>query len=141
MTWSEPYAHPLGRSPPSVQDICSKARQLGLPVELSWAIEPELSDRELGLVSSIVREGVTNALRYATNASRVVVAVTRSQDYLVVTVEDDARTIEGTRPFPGSSGRGLKGLEKRLEEKGGSLQAGALEQGWLLEGMFPPRGW
>ncbi len=73
----------------------------------------------------IVQESVTNALRYAPDATKITIRFERSADRLEVVVRDDGRT---SMPSIGA-GTGLAGMRERAEALGGSLAAGALPGG------------
>jgi len=80
-----------------------------------------------------VREGVTNVMRHS-QAKRCSVRITNSNGRATVEVIDDGR---GGMPQPGS---GLRGLEERVRERGGTLTAEPLpHEGFRLRVTLPLR--
>ncbi len=80
-----------------------------------------------------VREGVTNVMRHS-QAKRCSVRIINKDGRATVEVIDDGR---GGMPKPGS---GLRGLEERVREGGGTLTAGPLpHEGFRLRVMLPVR--
>jgi signal transduction histidine kinase len=86
------------------------------------------------------QEALTNVSRYAPGAT-VHVALCYAEDHTTLSVEDttpaasSARFAEG---LPGvGGGRGLTGLRERAERVGGSLQAGATDNGWRVDVVVP----
>ena len=80
-----------------------------------------------------VREGVTNVMRHS-QAKRCSVRITNRDGRATVEVIDDGR---GGMPKPGS---GLRGLEERVRERGGTLTAEPLpHEGFRLRVTLPVR--
>jgi two-component system sensor histidine kinase DesK len=80
-----------------------------------------------------VREGVTNVMRHS-QAKRCSVRITNKDGRATVEVIDDGR---GGMPQPGS---GLRGLEERVRERGGTLTAEPLpHEGFRLRVTLPER--
>jgi two-component system sensor histidine kinase DesK len=80
-----------------------------------------------------VREGVTNVMRHS-GAKRCSVRITNRGGQATVEVIDDGR---GGMPQPGS---GLRGLEERVRERGGTLTAEPLpHEGFRLRVTLPLR--
>jgi two-component system, NarL family, sensor histidine kinase DesK len=80
-----------------------------------------------------VREGVTNVMRHS-QAKRCSVRITNRDGRATVEVIDDGR---GGMPQPGS---GLRGLEERVRERGGTLTAEPLpHEGFRLRVTLPLR--
>ena len=78
-----------------------------------------------------VREGATNVIRHS-NARRCSIRISRKDGAATVDVTDDGR---GGTPQPGS---GLRGLEERVRERGGSLTAQPLpHEGFRLRVTLP----
>ena len=71
------------------------------------------------------QETVTNAVRHA-GASRLVISVRRDGPQLIVVATDDGR---GPRETDSDQGEGLRGMRKRAERLGGTMQVGAAEGG------------
>jgi signal transduction histidine kinase len=83
----------------------------------------------------VVQEGLTNALRHAPGAS-VQVLVRGESRALTVRVANDRPV--GTSPGIVGTQQGLRGLRERIQQLGGSLDAGATANGgWTLEAHLP----
>jgi len=84
----------------------------------------------------IAQESVTNAVRHATNATRVDIQVVTSPDLVHLTVVDDGRP----NGVPGIGGYGLIGMTERAKMLGGTLDAGrAPDGGWRIVADLPRR--
>ncbi|MEU8228557.1 histidine kinase [Actinoplanes sp. NPDC048967] len=128
-----------GQDEPATQDLdalVATFRTAGLPVELRrQGAEP--TSRSLRIaVFRTVQESLTNALRYAVDARRVVVDVDYRADPLVVEVVDDGR---GAGPAPSVGTRqGLVALKERLALYGGTVEAGPRPgHGWTVRVSLP----
>jgi two-component system sensor histidine kinase DesK len=85
------------------------------------------------VVAWTVREGVTNVMRHS-QAKRCSVRIINRDGQATVEVIDDGR---GGMPQPGS---GLRGLEERVQERGGTLTAEPLpHEGFRLRVTLPVR--
>ncbi|APU41401.1 sensor histidine kinase [Streptomyces sp. TN58] len=84
-------------------------------------------------------EALTNVRRHAPGAAVVRVAVRRSGTGTELTVTNSAARRSGGRlPRRRRSGTGLAGLRARVEAAGGTLWAGAVEDGgWRVSALFP----
>lgn len=116
----------------------------GLPATLVRTGPPLPEDPGFVLtVHRIVQESLTNALRYAGGASRVVVLIERGGGMVRISVTDDGRssgfsggnggftrirTGDGDGGGPGG-GRGLAGMRERAAIYGGTVSAGPLPAG------------
>ncbi|PSK95991.1 histidine kinase [Murinocardiopsis flavida] len=87
-------------------------------------------------VARIAQEGVTNALRHARDATRILVRARADASEVRVDVADDGRTaaVRG-----GGHGYGLVGMGERARLLGGSCTAGPASDGpgWLLRARLP----
>ena len=105
------------------------------------------------VVYVVVREALTNVMRHAEGATRVVVSLDHDQSATRITVSDDGRGAQPDRAdgFPGSSqapaaaGHGLANLAAAVGEHGGTLSAGPATDegvsGWVLHALVPfPEG-
>ncbi|WP_203897253.1 sensor histidine kinase [Virgisporangium aliadipatigenens] len=128
-----------GEDEPAIQDLDALAgtfRGAGLPVALRRQ-GPEPTDRSVRTaVFRTVQEALTNALRYAENAQRVLVAVDYRADPIRIEVTDDGR---GTGPAPSVGTRqGLVALRERLALYGGTVDAGPRPaHGWSVRATLP----
>jgi signal transduction histidine kinase len=115
--------------------LADQVRAAGLAVDL--AVDGEPAPLPGGLDVSayrIVQEALTNALRHATGATRVVVRVGWSPRELCLEVTDDGSPPPGVRP----DGHGLIGMRERVTLFGGTFRAGPLaDRGWQVRTMLP----
>ncbi|MER6097282.1 sensor histidine kinase [Streptomyces sp. NPDC001728] len=84
---------------------------------------PLLQPQTEALLSWVVRESTTNAVRHS-GASRCVIDLTGGADRVRLTVTDDGRG-----PADGVPGSGLRGLRERVAAAGGTLESGPAPQG------------
>ena len=124
-----------------IRELVSRAAQTGLDVSLR--IE---GDRALLAASAarsahlVVREGLTNTLRYASGAA-VRVLVDASGDELQVEVVNERPTARSSALSGHGTGNGLRGLREQLDTRGGWLQAGPTAAGgWRLAAGCRARG-
>ncbi|WP_367133763.1 sensor histidine kinase [Saccharothrix sp. HUAS TT1] len=82
----------------------------------------------------VVQEALTNAVRYAPDASEIVISFERADDALVLTVTDDGG---GAEHQPQGAGAGLRGMAERLEALGGTLEAGPSAHGFTVRAVLP----
>ena len=83
------------------------------------------------VVAWAVREGATNVMRHS-KATRCSIRISQTERQATVEIVDDGR---GGTPEPGS---GLRGLEERVRERGGTLTAGPLpHEGFRLRVTLP----
>lgn len=86
-------------------------------------------------VLSVVREGLTNAIRHTAPPRDVHVRLDRARTSLAVSVEDDGGS--GLTGSGAGTGTGLAGLAERVRLAGGALDAGpAAEGGWRLRAVL-----
>jgi len=108
-------------------------------------IEVELQGNLFALQPSVdtalyrlAQESITNALRHARNASRVLVRVVGEEDSIALTVEDDG--VHNPPPVT-TSGFGLVGMAERAKLLGGTLDAGPRQgRGWTVNAVLPRKG-
>jgi signal transduction histidine kinase len=90
-------------------------------VEVSLRLDgrfDSLPDAYRTCVYRAVQEAMTNCMRHA-SARSVAVSVNADDDNLVVAVSDDGAGFDAARP---REGLGLRGIEERVVELGGSMQ-------------------
>lgn len=105
------------------------------------------------LVYVVVREALTNVMRHAEGATRVVVSLDHDQSATRITVSDDGRAAQPGRAdgssdssqAPAAAGHGLANLAAAVGEHGGTLSAGPTTDegasGWVLRALVPfPEG-
>ncbi|MEU4740007.1 sensor histidine kinase [Actinosynnema sp. NPDC023658] len=83
----------------------------------------------------VVQEALTNAMRYAPDASEIVVSFEHTDRALVLTVADDG-TRGGEQAAQGA-GSGIRGMRERVEALGGTLDAGPSERGFTVRAVLP----
>ncbi|WP_246018608.1 sensor histidine kinase [Saccharothrix australiensis] len=89
-----------------------KARVVGEPGEVPAPVD--------AAAYRVVQESLTNALRYAPDATEITVAFVRTASALELTVRDDG----SGAPAPQGAGTGLRGMRERVAALGGELSAG-----------------
>ncbi|WP_191089873.1 histidine kinase [Nesterenkonia ebinurensis] len=114
-----------GHNVPSIEEQVEVFRTAGLPVTLvgtdtMYTHEPALRTT----VHRIVQEGLTNALRYAQEASYVEVAIHQGKDRLTVSITDNSKPGPATTRL--GAGVGLRAMRERAEVFGGTLESGPL---------------
>jgi signal transduction histidine kinase len=121
--------------PLRLDGLAAAAGRVGQPVRLEL-IGPvaSLAAETADAVHAVVREAITNAMRYAAGAAiTATVAVVGPQIEVLVTNGPSANGPERL-----GSGRGLAGLAARLDAFGGSVQAGPdLSGGWRVSARLP----
>jgi signal transduction histidine kinase len=94
-------------------------RRSRVPVELVVSGQlDDLGDQQRTCAYRIVQEALTNCVRHA-KATRITVKLRTDDDALSVSVGDDG---VGLDPRRRNGGFGLRGIEERVRELGGSLQ-------------------
>ncbi|MFD7652458.1 sensor histidine kinase [Actinosynnema sp. NPDC059797] len=83
----------------------------------------------------VVQEALTNAVRYAPDATAVVVGFRRGERVLEVTVTDDGSG--GADRPPQGAGEGLRGMAERVGALGGTLEAGPTAGGFAVRAVLP----
>lgn len=105
-----------------------------LKFEVSIDSELLMMDAQLAsCLLRVVQEGITNALKHS-DASRMVICLTREDNGLRMLVQDNGRQAVAAE-F--GSGIGLEGMAERIRELGGQLQSGSTGQGFRLLVEFP----
>lgn len=117
------------------QDVVETARAAGVPATLKVTGVPGGDDMQRLAVLRIVQEGLTNAMRYAPDASFVHVETEYSGDRIRVSVENDGSAPSGRSR---GAGVGLQGLKERTTGLGGEFAAGRVPPDiWRLTAEFP----
>ncbi|WP_238782968.1 sensor histidine kinase [Streptomyces monomycini] len=124
---------------PGIADLVSLARRAPAPavdVELPDGLD-ELPPQVDAAVYRLAQEALTNALRHARNASRVMIRVVEGAGRLRLRVTDDGQ-IDPARSV--NHGFGLLGMTERVQLLGGTLRAGpAPEGGWTVDAELPTK--
>ena len=153
-----------GPQPPSgaagwdrLDDLLTTVRATGISAALTETGRRPLdasSSQALGeVVYVVVREALTNVMRHAEGATRVVVSLDHDRAATRITVSDDGRATQpgsadgspGSSQAPAASGHGLANLAAAVGEHGGTLSAGPTADegasGWVLRALVPfPEG-
>ena len=158
---SQVAAHPQapGGAPgwDRLTDLLTTVRATGISAALTETGRRPLdaaSSRALGeVVYVVVREALTNVMRHAEGATRVVVSLDHDQSITRITVSDDGRGAQpgradgspGSTQAPPAAGHGLANLAAAVGEHGGTLSAGPTTDegasGWVLRAVVPfPEG-
>lgn len=120
-----------------VADLPTLAREShsGVPIEV--CVAPGLDDLGPAVDAALFRiaqESITNAVRHAKHATKVVVRVDPEGDGVRLTVQDDGDLPLGRR----GEGFGLLGMAERAELLGGEFVAGpGGRRGWRVEAVLP----
>jgi signal transduction histidine kinase len=130
-------AGPVLAPQPTVTDIKELVRNGGEWPRVDVQLPGNLNDLSPSVgvaLYRIAREGVTNAVRHARHATRVVVRVVDEGEQVRLTVRDDGDgSIGGTPP-----GYGLVGMAERVSMLGGTLEAGPDPGGgWTIDAVLP----
>ena len=120
--------------------LLAQARVGGVELTVSaLPVDAELPDRVEADAYSIVREGLTNAIKHASGA-HVTVRLALHQSELEIEVTDDGPRTAGALRDTGG-GLGLIGMRERTEASGGTLQAlPTPDGGWRLQVTLPIDG-
>ncbi|MFD1150190.1 sensor histidine kinase [Saccharothrix hoggarensis] len=105
----------------------AKARVVGSPGDLPAAVD--------AAAYRVVQEALTNAMRYAPDASEIVISFEHTDDALVLTIADDGAGGDG-RTSQGV-GSGIRGMRERVEALGGTLDAGPSARGFAVRAVLP----
>lgn len=119
-----------GYNLPELEHLVEVFQAAGLPVVLTRTGDVVTDNPALNTtVYRIVQESLTNALRYASNASRVELSISRHDDVLHLRVTDDGSGVVPGNPV--GSQKGLIGIRERAAAYHGDLVAGrTVSGGW-----------
>jgi signal transduction histidine kinase len=138
-----------GEQMPSIAELDSLVASFRRDMDVDVTLTIEGSARALPSDASLAlyraaQEALTNVARYAPGAQTRVV-LRYDTDHTTLSVEDRLGT-----PAPSAAsavrsgglagvggGRGLAGMRERLEQAGGSMHAGPIEEGWRVELSVP----
>lgn len=108
---------------------------LGVPVSLEVSGTPSEGAAVRLAIIRIVREALTNVLRYSEKSTRVAVRVDYRADAVDVSVENDGARANAVSV---GTGQGLFGLRERISILGGTLEAGPRGPGlWRVHASIP----
>jgi signal transduction histidine kinase len=123
---------------PGLSDLERLARHVGDAPRVDVELSGDLADVHPTVGAALYRiaqESVTNALRHARHATRVLVAVSDEGEQVRLTVRDDgdARVTAST-----AAGYGLVGMAERASLFDGTFQAGPdPDRGWSVDVVLP----
>ncbi|MFJ8751465.1 sensor histidine kinase [Streptomyces sp. NPDC102441] len=123
----------------SIEALIAGFGRLGRPVSVS--LPADLVGPAAEAAHGIIREALTNALRYAPGAAVVIRAI-RAEGALHLSV-DNSRPPGGTDgdKLGIGSGRGVEGMDRRAAAVGGQLTAGPRpDGGWRVHAVLPDAG-
>ncbi|MFI1048313.1 sensor histidine kinase [Streptomyces griseoruber] len=122
-----------------IQELVAGFGRLGRPI--ATELPPDLTGPVGEAVHGIVREALTNAVRYAPGAA-VRVSVRRAAGRLLLSVTNGPAEARASRTTGiTGAGLGIKGMEQRAAAVGGELDAGpTAEGGWRVEAVLPDAG-
>lgn len=122
--------HESGHNLPDLENLVEVFQAAGLPVVLSRTGNVITDDPALNTtVYRIAQEALTNALRYATGATRVELSISRHEGMLHLRVIDDGNGIAASHQL--GSRKGLIGIRERATAYDGELVAGhTITGGW-----------
>ncbi|GAB7037248.1 MULTISPECIES: sensor histidine kinase [Catenuloplanes] len=128
-------ADAAGDLPARLAALAAEFQRLGQPVTLDpgtpGAVPADVADATF----AIVREALTNTLRYAPGGA-VLIRVAAPADTVEVTVANAAATRASDADGVGS-GSGLAGARARAAQLGGTLTAGPDRDGWRVTARLP----
>ena len=132
-----------------LEDLLCTVRATGISAALTETGRRP-SDTAVGgalgeLVYIVIREALTNVMRHAEGATRVVVSLDHTGSSTLVTVSDDGQvTVHADSPqdsHESSTGHGLTNLASVIHERGGALEVGPSiapgSGGWVLRAVVP----
>jgi signal transduction histidine kinase len=106
-------------------------------VAVKFSVEPSAVVSDMAKAEALLRcaqEGLTNALRHG-GATEILVTLTRREEDLILSVEDNGVGYQSQMP---SFGNGLRGLRERLEEFQGVVSLDRrLPHGCILRAVLP----
>lgn len=115
---------PNARGLDCVPALVDVVRGAGLPVDLDLTDDVATIGGPSGEVGyRVVQEALTNALRH-TACAPTTVRITRDRGAVELEIRDAGPG--DSAPEPAASGNGLRGMRERVEELGGTLEAGPL---------------
>lgn len=131
---------PSGTGLTQVHELINGFSKNRPPAQLE--IAPDLAQRVLPpeiatTVHRVIQESLTNARKYAADATLVRVSIRERGGGIEVAVRDDGRGMGRRMPRDASGGYGIVGLAERVRTVGGHLHAGPRpEGGWEVVAWF-----
>lgn len=121
--------HHSGHNLPTLSELVEMFRTAGLPVQVTHAGSAIPDHPALATtLYRIIQEGLTNALRYAEEATLVEVRIDFDGTTIMLTISDDGHAPVSGAPSQGS-GRGLQGIKERAAAYAGTSSSGRTHTG------------
>jgi len=121
-----------------IDSLLTTVRATGLSATLTETGHRPESPATGALVYTVAREALTNAMRHADGASRVVLSLDHTASATILTLTDDGRPALWEERPERPAGHGLAHLTGLIHEHGGSLTAGPIpEGGWRVHVTIP----
>jgi signal transduction histidine kinase len=103
----------------ALENLAAEARQRrGIDIRISVRDEPELPVATKEAVVMVAREALHNVAKHA-NASRVEIELAYNANQMVISITDNGRGFDPTKPRPGHFG--LQSMRERAANIGGAL--------------------
>ncbi|MDI6101323.1 sensor histidine kinase [Actinoplanes sp. NEAU-A12] len=116
--------------------LLGQVREAGLAVSFNEVGDPvEVPAPVAAAVHRVVQESLTNTVRHAGGATRVVVTLRYGPSDVLVDVRDDGPA--GSSPAPVTEGHGISGMRERVAALGGTLTAGPGPNGFTVRARIP----
>ncbi|MGN6609346.1 MAG: sensor histidine kinase [Jatrophihabitans sp.] len=117
-----------------LEALFATVRETGVQVTYSTSGSTESLPLPVQLaVFRLVQEALTNAIKHAPRATRLLVSLRRGDSDLRVVVDDNGGGTAAAEP----PGHGLIGMRERLAVHGGRLMAGPTQTGWRVSAWLP----
>lgn len=132
---------PAQRSPQptldQLPDLVARVHDAGLPVTLRHTGVPTTLNQTAQLaVYRLVQESLTNVVKHASKNATAEVLLAWSVTDLVVTISDRSPG-DSRHGGEGSAGYGLAGMRERILQVGGTLTAGPVAGGFVVQARLP----
>jgi signal transduction histidine kinase len=131
---------PSGRAPQpgigQVHELAERLQSVGPQLDLVVVGAPQqLALTEDTTAYRIIQEGLTNVVKHATGATKVVLTLEWHSDALQIDIVDDGRPLVRTEA---SAGHGLVGMSERIALFAGGFSAGPTASGgWRVQARLP----
>jgi len=129
-TIREPVSPGLG----DIDELCARMRGAGLGIVLEMPTKTKEVPPAADLAAyRVIQESLTNVIRHGARPSA----------RIAVTLDDGDLEIRIVNPGPTANmkaeGRGIQGMRRRVEALGGTLSAGATQEGFEISARLPIR--
>lgn len=119
-----------------ISQLIGNVRSTGLDISVTEE-GPRPEDRRIhDTLYRVVRESLTNVMQHARDAIAVTITFAFTQCGVEVTLTDNGTE----QSSPHAPGVGLEGLAKRVQQAGGTFNAGWSEDGWRVHATLPLQG-